>query len=387
MRFLISHLPDVILVLLAMIAQLAAVRAVLRRPAIARSRALRITCYALVTFSSGLIVLAMALYEATVANLLPAGFVRWTRVIGTSWAVVSALAYVCTLLARLVPQARPDHDRSRRRFLLASRAVVLATPAAAAACAVFIQRGGLSLREVNVPVAGLPKELDGLRLVQLSDIHLSPFLSRKELARAVDMANETRADLALVTGDLITGAYDPLDDCLTELSRLRSGSVTLGCLGNHEIYAKAEDYATVHGAKAGIDFLRDQSRVVNLRGRAINFAGVDYQRMHERYLAGAERHIKGGMPNILLSHNPDVFPVAARQGYNLTISGHTHGGQIAIEILNQNVSPARFYTPYVDGLYQMGRSAVYVNRGIGTVGVPARLGAPPEVALIRPCAI
>ena len=93
------------------------------------------------------------------------------------------------------------------------------------------------------------------------------------------------------------------------------------------------------------------------------------------------------MVNILLSHNPDVFPVAARQGYQLTIAGHTHGGQITVEILHQNLSIARFYTPYVYGLYREGDAAVYVTRGIGTVGVPARLGAPPEIALIRLCAI
>jgi uncharacterized protein len=203
----------------------------------------------------------------------------------------------------------------------------------------------------------------------------------------VDMANECRAHLALVTGDLITSGSDPLDRCLFQLSRLRSEAGTLGCLGNHEVYADAEDYATAQGRKAGIDFLRSRSRVLSFRGKSLNFAGVDYQRMHEEYLPGAERLIRPAMPNILLSHNPDVFPVAARKGFDLTISGHTHGGQITMEILNQNLSIARFYTPYVYGLYREGASSVYVTRGIGTVGVPARFGAPPEVALIKLCAI
>jgi predicted MPP superfamily phosphohydrolase len=93
------------------------------------------------------------------------------------------------------------------------------------------------------------------------------------------------------------------------------------------------------------------------------------------------------MTNILLSHNPDVFPVAADLGFQATLSGHTHGGQITVEILNRNLSVARFYTPYVYGLYRRSRSTIYVTRGIGTVGLPARLGARPEVALIRLCAI
>jgi len=89
----------------------------------------------------------------------------------------------------------------------------------------------------------------------------------------------------------------------------------------------------------------------------------------------------------LLSHNPDVFDVAARQGWDLTIAGHTHGGQISVEILDQQLSASRFFTPYVYGLYRQGRSSIWVTRGIGTVGVPARIGAPPEVALIKLCAI
>jgi hypothetical protein len=89
--------------------------------------------------------------------------------------------------------------------------------------------------------------------------------------------------------------------------------------------------------------------------------------------------------NVLLSHNPDVFPVAARKGFPLTISGHTHGGQVRVEILQQDLNVARFFTHYVDGLYNQGGSSIFVSRGIGTIGLPARLGAPPEVALITLC--
>jgi len=119
----------------------------------------------------------------------------------------------------------------------------------------------------------------------------------------------------------------------------------------------------------------------------LNVAGVDYQRMREPYLRGAETLMVPGTTNILLSHNPDVFPVAARQGWDLTIAGHTHGGQISVEILGENLSVARLYTPFVYGLYRRDASAIYVSRGVGTVGVPTRVGAPPEVSLIRLCAI
>ena len=90
-----------------------------------------------------------------------------------------------------------------------------------------------------------------------------------------------------------------------------------------------------------------------------------------------------GATNVLLQHNPDVFPEAARQGYNLLLAGHTHGGQVTVEILDQSINPARFFTPYVYGLYRAGNSAAYVTRGIGTIGIPARIGAPPEISLLR----
>ena len=93
--------------------------------------------------------------------------------------------------------------------------------------------------------------------------------------------------------------------------------------------------------------------------------------------------IEPGALNVLLSHNPDVFPVAAQQGYNLVLAGHTHGGQVNIEILDAGINPARFFTPYVYGLYRQGNAASYVTRGIGTIGIPARIGAPPEISLLR----
>ena len=86
--------------------------------------------------------------------------------------------------------------------------------------------------------------------------------------------------------------------------------------------------------------------------------------------------------NVLLSHNPDVFPVAARQGWDLTISGHTHGGQISVEYLYPGLNGARFFTPYTYGLYRQGSSSVFVTAGLGTVTIPVRLGVPPEIAQI-----
>jgi predicted MPP superfamily phosphohydrolase len=250
-----------------------------------------------------------------------------------------------------------------------------------------IQRDRFHLVETDLPVAGLPKELSGLRLLQMTDIHLSYFLSEAELARAVDMGNSAGADLVLVTGDLITRSGDPVDACLRQLARLKSpqGPI-LGCLGNHEIYAGTEEYTVAAGRRLGMEFLRSQTSLLKFGNAAINFVGVDYQRMHREYLSGVEELIVPGMTNILLSHNPDVFPVAAKKGFAATISGHTHGGQVNVEILHENLNPARLLTPYTRGLYREGNASIYVSSGIGTIGVPARVGVPPEITVLRLCA-
>ncbi len=240
---------------------------------------------------------------------------------------------------------------------------------------------------MSVLIPNLPKDLDGLRIVQVTDVHLSAFLSESEFARGIDMANETRANLALVTGDLISRVGDPLDTCLRQLSRLRADAGVLGCLGNHEVYTGTQDYVTAQGRLIGIEFLRHEAKARRFGDATINFAGVDYQQFHRPYLVDAARLIQPGALNVMLSHNPDVFPVAAKQGYQLTIAGHTHGGQVNFEVLHQNMNVARYFTPYVRGLYREGNSSVYVSSGLGTIGVPVRLGAPPEISLLRLCAI
>jgi uncharacterized protein len=280
----------------------------------------------------------------------------------------------------------PAFNPRRRRLLQAAGAGLCIAPLAATAFGI-VHRNRFRVSEVAVPLLNLPKDLDGLRIVQITDIHLSPFLSEREFATAIDMANEARANIALVTGDLITRIGDPLDACLRQLARLRADAGVLGCLGNHEIYTRAENYVTEQGRRIGIDFLRHQARQLRFGNATINFAGVDYQRMHSRYLKGTGQLIVPGALNIMLSHNPDVFPVAAAQGYNLTIAGHTHGGQVDIEILHQHLNVARYFTPFVQGLYRHGDSSVYVSNGLGTIGVAVRLGAPPEVSVLRLCAI
>jgi predicted MPP superfamily phosphohydrolase len=335
------------------------------------------------------IVLAFALsYNSIAGHLhLPAGLVGWVFGGAFLWAFTSTAAYFSYSIGKFVLHrlAPKPFDPNRRRVIEAAGGALAAAPFAIVGFGAFIERTNFGVREIDIRLPDLPTDLEGLRLVQLSDIHLSAFLSERELARVIDAANETRAHVAVITGDMITMRGDPIDRCLHQLSRLRTDAGTVGCLGNHEIYADCEDYSTQHGARLGIDFLRNQARQLRFGSAVLNFAGVDYQKIAFRpqYLHGAERLTVPGAVNVLLSHNPDVFPVAVQKGYHLTLAGHTHGGQVTVEILSESLSIARFFTPFVYGRYTIGNSAAYVTRGIGTIGLPARIGAPPEISVLR----
>ena len=259
-----------------------------------------------------------------------------------------------------------------------------------------------TIERVDVPVANLPPQLDGLRIAQLSDIHIGDYMPPREIARAVDMANSLHPDISFVTGDFISGVGDPLDVCITELSRLRAPLGVWGCNGNHEIYAGAEDDAERLFREKGMRLLRAASAVVEHNGGRFNLLGVDYQRDHMTsegdhpgpMLQEIEHLIRRDMPNVLLSHNPNSFHRAAEMGIELSLAGHTHGGQVRFEIVDHSVSPARLITPFVAGLYHLPmpfsapasngaqKAALYVNRGLGTLGFPVRIGVPPEITLL-----
>lgn len=316
-------------------------------------------------------------------------------------------------------------DPSRRYFFQTASYVAGALPLVGALYGFAAERLRFGVDRVEVPIANLPPALDGVRIAQLSDIHVGGYMPVAQVRRAVEMANALGADLAVITGDFITGATDPLEDCIAELSRLRAPLGVWGCNGNHEIYADAEDTAADLFRRQGMRLLRHENAELVWRGQRLNLIGVDYQRERTPSgrrlpkLLGVERLVRRDAPNILLSHNPNAFPRAAELGIELTLAGHTHGGQVQVEILDRRWSPARFFTDFVAGLYQrpLGAPSVpalsgplspasslnpltsdlppqasnlqhptssylYVNRGLGTVGAPVRINVPPEITLL-----
>jgi uncharacterized protein len=303
--------------------------------------------------------------------------------------VVHGVEWVWNALTRPRAQAAAEEveEPPRRTFFRYAAGLLGAVPVVAAVYGFARERFDFRVRQVEIPVPNLPPALDGLRLVQLSDIHIGDFMPVPEVRRAVQMANRLGADIAFVTGDFITGSRDPLEQCIAELAGLKAPLGVWGCNGNHEIYAEAEDRSQDLFQQHGMRLLRQESAVLNWKGAGLNLIGVDYQRQHEPMLVGMESLVRRDMPNILLSHNPNTFYRAAELGIELSLAGHTHGGQVQVEIVDHRWSPARFITRFISGLYSLpmnsgAKAHLYVNRGLGTIAIPARLGVDPEITLI-----
>ena len=303
------------------------------------------------------------------------------RYMAAFWSAGSLGAYLIYLVgSRLLGAEQPDRvDYKRRRLLQA----VAATPFAASGYGVFIGRDRFEVIEKDLAIPNLPADLVGRKIVQITDLHAGPYFPRGDIERAVSMANECRADIAVVTGDLISQPGDPLEACIDELAKLRADAGIFGCMGNHEEYSECRGYTSDYALERGLRFLRHRSQKLRFGGATLNLAGVDYQRKGRPYLPNAGSLIEPDAVNVLLSHNPDIFPKATELGYDLVVSGHTHGGQITLEIIEQTVNPGRFYTPFVAGDYRIGDSCLYVSRGLGTINLPMRIGALPEVSLLR----
>jgi uncharacterized protein len=335
---------------------------------------------ALVTLA-GLAWFSAALGTVRVARFFPGPFIAWVRCFGLFSSVASVYGALLFAAVRGTRGFKP----SRRRAVKAVAAIAAAAPAGIAAFGI-LRRNDLQFREIDISVPGLPPDLNGLRIAQLTDIHLSNFVPEWLLKQAVGMANDARPHLTFVTGDLISVRGDPLDKCLEHLRLLRSAAGVFGCCGNHEVYTRAEQYVKDVGRRYGMHILRQEAVPLYFGKAVMNLVGVDHQRLSRPYLQNAEKLVNPDAFNVLMSHNPDVFAVAAKKGFDLTVAGHTHGGQIQFEILHPSLNIVRFATPYVYGTYEIDDKRMYVSRGVGTIGVPARVGAPPEVVCLRLCA-
>ena len=237
---------------------------------------------------------------------------------------------------------------------------------------------------VDVPLANLPPALQGFLIAQISDVHVGSTIKLKYVDAIVDAVNGLEADLIALTGDLVDGSVHELARHIAPFARLRARHGAFLVTGNHEYYS-GERAWTAEFRRLGLHVLLNEHVVVSHEGAPLVVAGVtDFSAHHfnPAQRSDPSAALSGAPPDagakILLAHQPRTAPAAATAGFDLQLSGHTHGGQFWPWNLF-----VRFQQPFTAGLHRLNHLWVYISRGTGYWGPPNRFGAPSEITLLR----
>lgn len=275
-------------------------------------------------------------------------------------------------------------DLSRRRFLQMALLAAASMPFAVPAYGAVAARSRKVVERVVIPITGLPPQLDGLTIAQMSDIHAGLFMRESQIREYVEVANSLNPDIVALTGDFVATKSSQVEPFINAASALKAKYGVYGILGNHDLFTNSSELIESGFARHGFKLLRGANEIIDVEGAKLNIIGVDYIGFNSkiRSVDEALRGISREGTTILLLHSPQLFPQAAKAGIHLTLSGHTHGGQIALSFGDLVLAPARLATMFIAGLFKIGDSHLYVNRGLGTTGPPIRIGAPPEITHI-----
>lgn len=308
---------------------------------------------------------------------------RWWMVVAYLWHLMALPASLVAIgigaLARLVLRRRrnePAADPSRRRLLAACAGLAAPVAAGAAGVVALTRLDEFRVRRLRVPVPGLPDELSGMRIAQVADLHYGKYTKPETIGRIVETVNGLRADLVLSTGDLIDLSLRDLPDAIETAKRF-DGPLYL-CEGNHDLIDDGEEFRSLV-RDAGLGLLLDEEATVEVRGRPVQVLGARWgrgrggRRETLRRVAALKRDDR--FP-ILLAHHPHVFDDA--EGFPLTLSGHTHGGQL---MWNERLGAGPILFRYWSGLYRKDDRVLAVSNGIGN-WFPLRTRAPAEVLLL-----
>jgi predicted MPP superfamily phosphohydrolase len=238
-------------------------------------------------------------------------------------------------------------------------------------------RDRFTVNEERIWLDALPSAFQGLRVVQISDIHHGLFLPKEWLSEAVRQANRLNPDIIALTGDFVTYSRRNIGPAAELLGRLRARYGVYAVLGNHDFRVDAPAISEALRVQH-IDVLRNRHVTLWFGGESVYLAGVD------DYGYGADlRRAMRGVPReaatILLAHNPRVIHLASRHGVSLVLSGHTHGGQVNLPLLGTVYGRSPERLRYKIGWDRMGATQIYVSRGIGTIVLPWRLRCPAEI--------
>jgi Predicted phosphohydrolases len=290
---------------------------------------------------------------------------------------------------------------SRSTFLSKTGLILASVPFASFAWGIAKGRFNFKIDKVKLAFPNLPKAFNGLRIIQISDIHIGSFNGFKSrVAEAIDMINSQNPDIIFFTGDLVNNFYDELDGWLPILAKMKAKIGKYSILGNHDYgnyyhwtseRDKAENLQKIKDAQAqlGFQMLNNQSSVLGKDGDRLAIIGVenwghppfpqyaDYDK--------ASKNVLDIPFKILLSHDPNHWEakIMGKTDVDLTLSGHTHGMQFGIHFDGFRWSPAQYKFPRWAGLYRENKQFLYVNRGLGYIGYPGRVGMDPEITVIE----
>jgi uncharacterized protein len=244
-------------------------------------------------------------------------------------------------------------------------------------------RTELRTPEVQVRIAGLPREFAGYRIALVTDLHHGPAVPRWWLERAADTVVGLTPDLIALGGDFVSHARSDLNGLESVLSRFRAPDGVVAVLGNHDHWVGPETVAEVV-RRAGVELVLNRHRLMRRGSAVLAVAGVDDLSHGAVRIPDALHGILASTPVVLLSHNPDLveyLPPAAR--VDLMLSGHTHNGQVHWPLIGPLTVPSQFGGRYLHGLHRVGGTQLYVSGGVGSGAIPIRWGNPPEVPVLR----
>ncbi|MCI0446774.1 metallophosphoesterase [bacterium] len=303
---------------------------------------------------------------------------------GTTWFITLIMMF-CLFVVKdlsgwiLTFFKQENVDASRRAFLQAAGAFSLGAPLILTGYGALKTARDYKIKRVEIPFKNLPHALDGFTIAQISDIHSGTFMNENEMISIREIMDSQHPQLAVMTGDFVDTSSRQIEPVARVFSKLKTDYGIFGCMGNHDLF---DNYKVISAAMkdSGIVMLENGNKTLRVNGEALNLLGVNDSRLAD--LPTAVNGIDPDGFKVLLAHRPEFFPQSFRNGIDLQLSGHTHGGQLGLNFFGIPLSPMQIFHKYICGLYKQGKSFLYVNPGVGMVFAPIRIGVRPEITLI-----
>lgn len=303
--------------------------------------------------------------------------------------LVALIALPIKLVVRALKRTRMGKARrtmntlpslSRRSFIKTTTLGGIGAYTFAGSLHSIYTRDEYEIENVKLPSKNLPSHLDGLRIAMISDIHVGMYMLEDDMIKYTEAINDLDPDMIFIPGDFVTSKTEEIFPFVKAFSGLKSKYGIYTCLGNHDFFGDP-NVITDKVRGMGMKVLRNETEELEINGAKLMLSGVDDGR-HANFKKVSYEATSLETTRILLCHKPYYFETAVAGKFDITLSGHTHGGQIVlVDFLGIKLTPAAFASQYISGKYRRGDSLLYVSRGIGTVGLPVRVNCPPEITV------